>query len=119
MPATEHEYQLNCCFIHEPSRIFSVVISKVATADELKDAIKKKVAPKLDHIAASDLDLWKASIPVADLDTRKGDIQNPEGMQYAAKLYPTFLLSTIFKTQPVKQHLHVVVQYDFGVCIFC
>lgn len=53
------------CSILEPDvgRAFSVKISREEIVDALKDAIKEKKAPDLDHIAASRLDIWKVSKP--------------------------------------------------------
>jgi len=53
------------CSILGPSveRLFSVDILRDRTVGHLKDAIKKEVAPRLNHIAASSLDIWKVSKP--------------------------------------------------------
>ena len=52
-----------CCSILGPDvgRVFSVKISRGEIVDALKDAIKEKKAPELDHIAADKFDIWKAS----------------------------------------------------------
>src|ERR1700761_2594701 len=42
---------------------FSVTIQSSKTVDDLKDAIKEKKKPRLDHIAADELTLYKVSIP--------------------------------------------------------
>ena len=55
---------LNCFLLgDEPDRMFTVKIPKTENVSILKDLIKEKKAPHLDHIAASDLDLWQVSLP--------------------------------------------------------
>src|ERR1700761_9308901 len=45
---------------------FSVTIQSSKTVDDLKDAIKEKKKPRLDHIDADELTLYKVSIPDDD-----------------------------------------------------
>ncbi len=42
--------------------MFPVEISKVKNVSILKDEIKKKKAAHLNHVAASDVDLWKVGV---------------------------------------------------------
>jgi len=44
----------------------------------LKDEVKKKKAPHLNHIAASDLELWKISFPIDDLATKQPLLETPQ-----------------------------------------
>jgi len=56
---------INCSILGpEVERSFPVVISPSRTVGQLKETIKGTMAPKLDHVAASDLDIWKASDPM-------------------------------------------------------
>jgi len=58
---------LNCFVLgDDPDRTFTVKIPKAENISILKDLIKEKKAPHFDHIAASDLDLWRVSFPIDD-----------------------------------------------------
>ena len=53
---------LNCSILGpNVDNAFMVKISRGEMVDTLKDAIKEKNAPKLDHIAAHELDVWKVA----------------------------------------------------------
>ena len=55
---------LNCSILGpDVDNAFPVKISRDETVGALKDAIKEKKAPKLDHIAADELDVWKVGHP--------------------------------------------------------
>jgi len=57
-----NEILLNCSILGpNVGRTFSVTISRDRAVDALKDAIKEKKKPRLDHMDADDLDLWKVS----------------------------------------------------------
>jgi len=45
---------------------FTVEVPKTKNVSILKDEIKKRIAPDLDHVPAKDLDLFQVSIPVGD-----------------------------------------------------
>ncbi len=54
------EILLNCSILgQDVRRVFGVRILKNTSVDGLKEVIKKKMQPKLDSIAACDLDIWK------------------------------------------------------------
>ena len=56
---------LNCLVLsHDASHIFPIEIAESKTVGMLKDAIKDKKRPALDHIPADTLVLRKISIPV-------------------------------------------------------
>ena len=90
------------CFLRgdDPDRMFTVKISKTKNVSILKDLIKKEKAPHLDHVAASDLDLWKADFPINDLPTFSTD--GPE-------LRPLALLLEVFPSEPDIRFIHVIV----------
>jgi len=51
---------LNCSILGpDVDNAFPVKISRGETVGALKDAIKEKKTPELDHIAADRLDVWK------------------------------------------------------------
>jgi hypothetical protein len=54
--------ELNCWVLgDDPSRVFPVEIASSKTVGFLKEAIKDKMKPAFDHIAANSLNLWKVS----------------------------------------------------------
>ena len=90
------------CFLRgdDPDRMFTVKISKTENVSILKDLIKKEKARHLGHVAASDLDLWKADFPINDLPTFLTD---------GPKLGPLALLLDVFPSQPDITFIHVIV----------
>ena len=58
----DQEILLHCSILGpDVEGIFPVEILRSKTVGQLKDAIKKATAPKLDHIAADKLDVYKVS----------------------------------------------------------
>ncbi|KAI5980886.1 hypothetical protein EDD15DRAFT_2380781 [Pisolithus albus] len=56
--------ELNCFILgDDPSKIFGVKILRTKLVNALKDSIKETLSPKLNHVAASDLTVWKVSLP--------------------------------------------------------
>jgi len=90
----------------DPDRVFTVKIPKTENVSILKDMIKEKKAPHLDHVAASDLDLWQVSIPIDDLETELRNI-NLGGYQ---KLSPPSKKLTTFFTDASDDCLHVIAK---------
>jgi hypothetical protein len=98
---------LNCLVVGDkPDRIFTVEIPKNKNISFLKDLIKEKKAPHLDHVAASDLDLWRVSFPIDDLETELGNI-NLAGY---LKLSPPSKKLTPFFTDAADDCLHVIAK---------
>jgi hypothetical protein len=57
-------FVLNCLLLNEDKKkVFTVEILATKNVSTLKDLIKAKKAPHLDHLAASDLILWKVILP--------------------------------------------------------
>jgi hypothetical protein len=54
-----NQFRLFCWILDWSNQPFSVKIGKRETVDELKEAIKKKKKPELDHLAADTLVVWK------------------------------------------------------------
>ena len=54
------------CFVlgADSSQVFTVEIPKTENVSILKDLIKEKQSPHLNHVAASKLTAWKVSLPV-------------------------------------------------------
>ena len=96
---------INCFFFgDELEKIFTVKIDKTENISILKDLIKEKKAPHLDHVAASDLNLWNVSIP---MDDNAGErLENIDNLD---PLKPLLSLSQVFP-HVEENHLHVVVR---------
>jgi len=100
-------HSLNCFILgDDPDRIFTVKVPKTENVSILKDLIKEKKAPHLDHVAASDLDLWQVSFPIDDLETELRNI-NLAGYQ---KLSPPSKKLTTFFTDVADDCLHVIAK---------
>jgi hypothetical protein len=94
---------LNCFVLGDDLKEFTIKIPKTENVSILKDLIKEKKAPHLDHVASSDLDLWNVSIPVKDdADKRLRSINN---------LQPLDAFLRLSEFPPVEEsHLHILVQ---------
>ena len=58
---------LNCWVLGEKAdRVFTVDIADTTNVSALKDAIKEKMQPTLDHIPAKTLDLWQVRVHCFD-----------------------------------------------------
>ena len=98
---------LNCFVVgDDPDRIFTVQVPKTDNVSILKDLIKEEKAPHLNHVAASDLDLWKVDVPIDDLATELGNIN----LALYPKLSPPSKKLTIFFTDAVDDCLHVIAK---------
>ena len=96
---------LNCFLLGDDfDRMFTVKVPKTDNVSILKDLIKEKKAPHLDHVAASDIDLRKVSIPIDD-DVGKR-LENIDNLKL---LKPHLSLSHVFP-HVEENHLHVVVR---------
>ena len=92
---------LNCFLLgDDPDRMFTVEIAKTKNVSILKSLIKKEKAPHLDHVAASDLDLWKADFPIDDF---------PTNLTNGPKLGSGELLSDAFPSELDIRYIHVTV----------
>lgn len=80
------------------------------TVGDLKDAIKHTQTPRLDHLAASELALYKVSIPSKNLPSALRDLRFDGNDESVQALDPTSELSTEFPEGAEKKHLHIVVQ---------
>jgi Crinkler effector protein N-terminal domain len=99
------------CWVHgdDPGCIFPVEIASTKTVGNLKDAIKEKKQPALNHLPADTLILWKVSIPShqsihENLDKLQASLNE------AAQLSPTDELSEVFSEPLTPKHIHVIVK---------
>ena len=98
---------LNCLVIgDDPDRAFTVEIPRLENVSTLKKLIKQKKAPHLDHVAASDLDLWQVSFPINDLEAELESI-NLAG--YPKLSLPSKQLASFF-TDVADDYLHVIAK---------
>ena len=88
-------------------KMFTVKFEKTENVSILKKLIKEKKAPHLDHVAASDIDLWQVSFPIDDFETELGNIKLV-GYSKLSPLAPTKKLSTFF-TDAADDCLHASV----------
>ena len=99
-------FTLNCLVVgDDPDQLFPVEIPKKKSIGFLKRLIKKK-APHLDHIAASDLDLWQVSFPIDDLET---ELETLDLVGHLKLSSPEKKLFKFFTNVP-KDCLHVIVK---------
>jgi hypothetical protein len=98
---------LNCFLLGDHlDRIFTVKVPNTDNVSILKDLIKEKKAPHLDHVAASDIDLWQVSFPIDDLNT---ELLNTNFAGYSKLSPPTMQLNTFF-TDVADGYLHVIAK---------
>ncbi|KAI0301745.1 hypothetical protein B0F90DRAFT_1717476 [Multifurca ochricompacta] len=92
---------INCFLLGtDSSRIFTVEIPKTENVSILKDLIKEEQSPHLNHIDASELTVWKVSLPE--------DAISPELTVDGVKaLHPLKKISSIFGEALVDEHLPI------------
>ncbi|KAF9177920.1 hypothetical protein BGZ51_008283, partial [Haplosporangium sp. Z 767] len=92
------------------SNVFSVKISSDKTVGHLKNAIREKNPNKFRHIAANNLVLWRAAIPI---DENAGDesIITLDGLDDKTKLgNPRTCLSKVFPEEPLEETVSIIIQ---------
>ena len=96
---------LNCFVLGDDlKKVFTVEVQKDKNVSILKKLIKEEKACRLEHIDASDLDLWNVSILFNDdAGERLENIDNLEPLK------PLLSLSQAFP-HVEENHLHVVVR---------
>ena len=105
------DFLLNCFVLGDKEdNVFTVKIPKTDNVSILKDEVKKKKAPHLNHVAASDLELWKISFPIDDLATKQPPTLGPS-------LRPHRLISDLFNSGLGVSHIHIVAHVPpRGMC---
>jgi hypothetical protein len=102
---------LNCFVLgSRGDQVFTVKIEKTENVSILKDLIKEKKARLLSHVEASDLELWKVSLPVDSL-TQQLTVDDIEGPR---KLHPVKKISSLFGEALNDELVHVLVQSPYG-----
>lgn len=99
-------YTLFCVLLGENSP-FAVEIAKDETVDILKKLIKKEKEPKLNHIDADELTLYKVEILDDDYLVENTTQRMLEGL---SPLKPTLELVDYFTDTPKDETIHIIVQ---------
>ena len=107
---SEPTLDINCFVLGgDPLQVFAVEIPKTENVSILKDLIKEALSPHLNHVAASELTVWKVSLPV-DTITPELTVDDVE----ARELHPVKKISSIFSEALVDEHVHILVQAPTG-----
>ncbi|KAF8323654.1 hypothetical protein F5887DRAFT_903271 [Amanita rubescens] len=95
---------INCLLLgSDSSEVFTVKIPKTDNVSVLKDRIKEKQSPRLNHVDASELTVWKVSLPA--------DTISPELTVDGVKaLHSVEKISLIFDEALEDKHVHILVQ---------
>ena len=102
---------LNCFILEKPNRIFTVKIPNNESVSILKDLIKEKQSPRLNHVIASDLDLWKCSIAADDkLQETLNNICFDIRDDHLDHLSPLSLVSKYIAAGLLPETIHILVQ---------
>jgi hypothetical protein len=102
---------LNCFVLGgRGDQVFTVKIPRNDNVSILKDLIKEKKAHDLDHVDASNLELWKVSLPVDTL-TQELTVDNIKGAQ---QLCSVTKISSLFGEALDDELVHVLVQSPSG-----
>ena len=101
---SEPTLSINCFLLgSDPRNVVTVNILKTENVCVLKELIKEKLASHLNHVrSASDLAVWKVSIPV--------DAITPELTVDDVELHSVKKISSIFREALVDEHVHILVQ---------
>jgi hypothetical protein len=102
---------INCLLLgSDSSEVFTVEILKTKNVSILKDLIKEKQSHRLSHVDASELTVWKVSLP-ADTITPELTVDDVEACE---KLRSVKKISSIFGDALVDEHVHILVKASTG-----
>ena len=98
---------LTCWMIGDnPERTFSIDILVTKTVDSLKELIRAKNPSSLASVDVKDIDLWKVSFPVDDLEKELGDLD----LSRHQRLSPSAQKLTKFFTDVEDNCLHIIAR---------
>jgi hypothetical protein len=102
---------VNCFIIGDTqNQMFTVKIPKTDNVSILKKLIKEEKAHRLDHVDASDLELWDVSFPIDGLLSKQPPTLGPS-------LRPHRLLSDLFNSGLDVSHIHIAARVPgTGMC---
>ncbi|KAH9004561.1 hypothetical protein EDB86DRAFT_1960635 [Lactarius hatsudake] len=100
--------ELNCLVFGEDNKsVFTLKIPGTENVSILKEAIKDKMRPAFDHIAANTLTLWQVSIPNdSNLKLKLSELD----LSDEKSLSPTDVLSSVFLQPPLREQVHIIVR---------
>ena len=97
------DFLLNCFVLGDKEdSVFTVKIPKTDNVSILKKLIKEEKAPHLNHVAASDLELWEVSFPIDNHASKKSQTEPP--------LRVNKRLSSLWDGDPSDDDLHILVK---------
>ena len=99
--------------------MFTVKVPKSDNVSILKSLIKKEKAPHLNHVAASDLNLWKVDVPIDDLPTKNFLTDGPKlgSGELLLDVFPSELdirLIHVTYYVPVRSECYMYSWYNFA-----
>ena len=104
---------VNCLsFKDEQTKAFTVKVSKTDNVSVLKDLIKAKKSPHLDHLAASDLILYKVSLPAVDVDPHTDSKATPSVTRIHLQALEE--IQEVFPEPLQKSHVHIIFEHGSG-----
>jgi hypothetical protein len=107
---SEPTLSINCLLLgSDSSEVFTVKILKTENVSILKDLIKEKQSHRLSHVDASELTVWKVSLP-ADTITPELTVDD----EACEKLRSVKKISSIFGDALVDEHVHILVKASTG-----
>ena len=97
------DFLLNCFVLGDKKdNEFTVKIPRTDNVSILKDLIKEKKTHLLNHVDASDLELWEVSFPIDDHASKKAQTELP--------LRPNKRLFSLWHGNPSDDDLHILVK---------
>ena len=110
---SEPTLSINCSVLgNDSSGVFTIKILKTENVSILKDLIKEEQSPRLNHVVASDLTVWKVSLPVDAITPGELTVDD---LKASPKLRSVEKVSSIFGEALVDEHVHILVQAPPGV----
>ena len=83
------------------------MVGRTAVVAYLKELIKEKKKHLFDQVDASDLDLWRVSVPWVDEEgLREFQLKDGEALS------PFSDVGEVFPEQPPKKHIHIIVKAE-------
>ena len=102
------DLSLNCLVLgDDKKKVFTVKVPDSDNVSILKDLIKGKKTPHLDHLAASDLDLWKVNV---NLPLEAAVNLTLDTSDYQMLTSPIAKLSSFFEFTPNDEYIHIIVK---------
>jgi hypothetical protein len=89
------------------TKFFRIEIERNQLVVDLRELIKRKISPRLDHVPAHFLDLWNVEL----LKTRDRAPQTPE-LTDEDELDPACTIGEYFPGAPPANTIHIIVKAD-------